>query len=46
MDRVEYNFTEEQINELKNALKQKNKKFFITIQSVLLRERDIQFLKF
>ncbi len=38
MGRVKYNFTEEQMNELKNALKQtENKKFFRTIQSVLLR---------
>lgn len=38
MGRVKYNFTEEQINELKNALNQtENKKFYRTIQSVLLR---------
>ena len=38
MGRVKYNFTENQINELKHALKlTENKKFFKTIQSVLLR---------
>ena len=38
MGRVKYNFTENQINELKQALKlTENKKFFKTIQSVLLR---------
>ena len=38
MGRVKYNFTEEQIIELKEALNRaENKKFFRTIQSVLLR---------
>ena len=38
MGRVKYNFTEKQIIELKEALNRaENKKFFRTIQSVLLR---------
>lgn len=38
MGRVKYNFTEKQIIELKEALNRaENKKFFRTIQAVLLR---------